>query len=84
MITIGVEGYNPGGGIKYVPMFQVLQYAGESHMDVKTHPLTDKCLREMDWNIRRKKGMVYLEGKGGSISGGRKDTISTGKIQLSV
>ena len=84
MITIGVEGYNPGGGIKYVPMFQVLQHAGESPMEVKTYPLTDKCLREMDCNIRRKKVMVYFEGKGCSIFGGRKDTISTGKMQLSV
>ena len=53
-------------------------------MDVKTYPLTDKCLRGMDCNIRRKKGMVHLEGKGGNIFGGRKDTISTGKIKLSV
>ena len=54
MITIVVGGYNHGGGIKYVPMVQVLQLAGELSMSVKTYPLTDKCLRGMKWNIHRK------------------------------
>ena len=54
MITIGVAGENHGGGINDAPIIQLLQHAGKSSMGVKTYPLSDMCLRGMEWNIHSK------------------------------